>query len=106
MELPDSLEILRGSNATFNARARGRPAPKVTWYKDGRPIRRLARLLSVQDDEDPELHVVSSEVRLADVAPELNDGVYTVEAVNSVGKVSHEVNLLGKGRADYFGLIV
>ena len=97
IELPDSLEILRGSFATFNARARGRPTPKVTWYKDGKPIRRLARLLSLQDDEIPELREVASEVRLADVAPELNDGVYTVEAVNSVGKVSHEVTLLGKG---------
>ena len=96
INIPDSLELLRGGSAIFNALARGRPAPKVTWYKDGKPIRRLARLLSVQDDVDPILLQVASEIRLADVAPELNDGVYTVEAVNSVGKVSHDVSLLGK----------
>ena len=98
IEIPESLEILRGSNATFSAQATGRPAPKVTWYKDGRPIRRLARLLSLDSDEDPLNRVVNSIVKLADVAPELNDGVYTVEAVNSVGSVKHEVTLLGKPR--------
>ncbi|XP_063827230.1 immunoglobulin superfamily DCC subclass member 3-like [Ostrinia nubilalis] len=35
---PVSKEVIRASTVRFNCTATGRPAPTVTWYKDGQPL--------------------------------------------------------------------
>lgn len=96
IEVPESQEILKGTLASFACKARGKPTPKINWYKDGKKISRLERLLSLLNRDDPEKLEAQSEMKLTNAVPLINDGVYTVEAINEAGSVKHEVNLVGK----------
>ncbi|TDG44139.1 hypothetical protein AWZ03_009416, partial [Drosophila navojoa] len=79
-EAPQILEPLRnmvireGESVVLSTQIVGNPAPKVTWYKDGKPIK------NAKSDKD--LHTLTL------ITPKKSEkGEYTVKAVNPLGSV-------------------
>lgn len=89
------MEIKEGKEIKLSAQAKGKPMPTITWYKNGAPLKQdtFMRLLS-QDDRKKLLAVSVLSMRKGDV--KRHDGVYTIEATNIAGSVTHEVPLHGE----------
>ncbi|CAG0890532.1 unnamed protein product [Cyprideis torosa] len=78
---PRASKVLEGSDATFQAKIRGNPKPKVTWFKNG--VRILAsQRYTITHDEKTQLAVLH--IRMA--LPE-DTGHYTMLAENGSGRV-------------------
>ena len=95
IEVPQSMSVTKGSLASFACKAKGKPTPRITWYKDGRPMR-LHSLISLITKPDEAKLEISSEMKLSEVVPLMNDGKYTIEASNDAGTVTHEIELVGE----------
>lgn len=86
-EAPQVLEPLRnltireGESVVLNTQIVGNPTPKVTWLKDGKPLK-----ANIKSDKDTH--------SLTLIAPSKDSaGTYTVKATNSVGSVETTANL-------------
>ena len=95
IEVPESMSVTKGSAANFACKAKGKPTPKITWYKDGRPLR-LHSLLQLITKPDDAKFEISSQMKLSDLLPLKSDGKYVIEATNDAGTVRHEVDLTGE----------
>lgn len=42
VEPMQSVRVLRGSRVRLECRASARPPPRITWYKDGKPVADIA----------------------------------------------------------------
>ncbi|XP_043063754.1 titin isoform X2 [Drosophila ficusphila] len=85
-EAPQILEPLRnmvireGESVVLSTQIVGNPPPKVTWYKDGKPVK------NAKSDKD--LHTLTL------ITPKKSEkGEYTVKAVNPLGSVETTANL-------------
>jgi len=90
-EAPQILEPLRntvireGESVMLSTHIVGNPPPKVTWYKDGKPIK------GAKSDKDT--HTLTL------ITPKKSEkGEYTVKAVNPLGSVETSANLTIEGR--------
>jgi len=90
-EAPQILEPLRnmvireGESVVLSTQIVGNPPPKVTWYKDGKPVK------NAKSDKD--LHTLTL------ITPKKSEkGEYTVKAVNPMGSVETTANLTIEGR--------
>lgn len=87
-EAPQVLEPLKnqtireGESVVLSTQIVGNPTPKVTWFKDGKPLK-----ANVSSDKDT--HTLTLISPQKDTA-----GEYTVKAVNSVGTVETTANLI------------
>lgn len=87
-EPPEILEPLQsyvvreGETVVLSTQIVGNPAPKVTWYKNGKPLKDL---IPKQDG-----HVNT----LTLIQPRVSDsGDYSVTAINDLGKVETKATL-------------
>lgn len=87
-EPPEILEPLQsyvvreGETVVLSTQIVGNPAPKVTWYKNGKPLKDL---IPKQDG-----HVNT----LTLIQPQVSDsGDYSVTAINDLGKVETKATL-------------
>lgn len=89
-EAPQILEPLRnmvireGESVVLSTQIVGNPAPKVTWYKDGKPIK------NAKSEKD--IHTLTL------ITPKKSEkGEYTVKAVNPLGSVETTAYLTIEG---------
>lgn len=76
-----NLTIREGESVVLNTQIVGNPTPKITWFKDDKPV-------SKNTKSDKETHTLTL------ISPTKQEaGVYTVKAVNSVGSVETTANL-------------
>lgn len=95
-EAPQVLEPLRnmiireGETAILTSQIVGNPTPKITWYKDGKPIKENTK-------SSKDLYSLTL------LSPKLSDkGEYTVKAVNPMGSVETSAYLTIEGKQIYF----
>lgn len=82
LEPLQSYVIREGETVVLSTQIVGNPAPKVTWYKNGKPLKDL---IPKQDD-----HVNT----LTLIQPQVSDsGDYSVIAINDLGKVETKATL-------------
>ncbi|KAL9904483.1 titin-like [Glossina fuscipes fuscipes] len=86
-EPPQILEPLRnmiireGESAVLSTQIVGNPAPKISWYKDGKPITENVR-------SDKDVHTLTL------ISPKYPEkGEYTVKAINPLGSVETNAQL-------------
>ncbi|RVE42674.1 hypothetical protein evm_012676 [Chilo suppressalis] len=79
---PVSKEVIRASTVRFNCSASGRPAPTITWYKDGRLLQLGGRFNMRSSTSGNRYQLVVGGVTSADA------GVYQCFASNAVSTVS------------------
>ncbi|CAK1543757.1 unnamed protein product [Leptosia nina] len=92
---PLSKEVKRASTVRFNCTATGTPKPKITWYKDGKPLM-LAVRINLRTSADRErIELVISGVTSDDA------GVYQCFASNGLSTASQwaELTVTGPGAA-------
>lgn len=86
-EAPQVLEPLRnltireGESVVLNTQIVGNPTPKITWFKDGKPIKANTK-------SDKDTHSLTLIAPTKETA-----GTYTVKATNSVGSIETVANL-------------
>lgn len=92
LEVPESITTLTGNNVSFACKVVGKPTPKISWKKGKKSIKesKTVTVLNVEEENR-----VISELQLQDVEPLKSEDVYTIEAENKAGKISHEVHLTG-----------
>ena len=95
IEVPESVILLKGESALLPCKARGKPAPKLTWFKDGKALKK-DRHIDINTMEDKDSLETFSQVQLTEAEPIYNEGKYMVEAVNEGGSVSYELEVVGK----------
>lgn len=77
-----NLVIREGESVVLNTQIVGNPAPKITWFKDGKPIK-----TNIKSDKDTHTLTI--------IAPTTaNSGEYTVKAVNTIGMVETMATLV------------
>ena len=91
-ESPEILEPLRnliireGESVVLNTQIVGNPTPKITWYKNGKPIKSNTK-------SDKDTHTLTI------IAPtKENSGEYTVKAVNTIGSIETVASLTVEGK--------
>lgn len=76
-----NMTIREGESVVLNTQIVGNPTPKITWFKDGKPI-----TANIKSDKDTHSLTLISPTKQ-------NAGVYTVKAVNPVGSIETSANL-------------
>lgn len=94
IEAPQSVQMVKGEAIKLACKAKGKPVPKITWYKDGEKIKK-GKLLLLSLLENKEKLEVDSAVELSEVTPMLTQGTYTIEAENAAGKAVHNMEIIG-----------
>lgn len=75
MEPLQSHVVKEGETVVLSTQIVGNPSPKITWYKDGKPIK------DIQSRQDGHVNTLNL------IQPQLIDsGEYSVIAINDVGK--------------------
>ena len=82
-------EIHEGDDVMFSTRVKGRPEPKITWFKDAIRLRGDARLKPTKSGDE---HVLS-----IDRATPLDSGMYKCSGTSPAGSSSVEFELLVNG---------
>jgi hypothetical protein len=96
LELPESITTLTGNNVTFAVKVFGRPTPKISWKKGKKSVKE-SKSVSIMQYVDPEDETIAiSELQLEKVDPLKNEDIYTVEAANKAGEITHDVQLIGE----------
>ncbi|CAH0724048.1 unnamed protein product, partial [Brenthis ino] len=92
---PFSKEAMRASTVRFNCTATGRPAPNITWYKDGNHLELAGRINLRTSADRKRIELVISGVTSDDA------GVYQCLAWNGVTMASEwaRLNVTGAGAA-------
>ncbi|XP_066572345.1 obscurin isoform X2 [Amia ocellicauda] len=92
-ETVEDLQVQMGAAATFSTLITGRPAPAVSWYKDGELLSASERIVLEQQGARFCLTVVQAETR--------DGGIYTCTARNAWGEASCKAELaMEKGAED------
>ena len=75
-----------GKTATFEVKVRGKPVPKVSFFKDGAPLD-VDERVTVEDMFDGRWRFTIADVNSSDA------GKYSCEATNSAGREASEATL-------------
>lgn len=96
-EPPEILEPLQsyivkeGETVVLSTQIVGNPSPKITWYKDGKPIKGL------QPKQDGHVNTLNL------IQPQLADsGEYSVIAINDIGKAETRATLTVESKIKNF----
>ena len=93
--VPDPMEIAEGNEVKLQCQAKGKPVPKVTWFRNGVPVKHDAfTRLQALDDKKKLLALSTMLMKKGDIRR--HDGEYTIEATNCAGTVTHTVPLTGE----------
>ena len=95
VDLPESITTLTGSNVTFACKVSGKPVPKITWKK-GKKSLKESKTITVSTTELAASQEVVSELQLENVDPAKSEDIYTIEASNKGGEITHDVQLIGR----------
>ena len=95
LDLPESITALTGSNVTFACKVFGKPLPKITWKKGKKNVK-TSKTVVINTTENSDTLEVCSELQLENVDPLRSEDVYTIEASNKGGDITHDVQLIGK----------
>lgn len=94
-EPPEILEPLQsyivkeGETIILSTQIVGNPSPKITWYKDSKPMKGL------QPKQDGHINTLSL------IQPQLTDtGEYSVVAINDMGKAETRATLTVESKID------
>ena len=79
----------------FYCKASGKPMPSFMWYKDGQKIE-VDEQTTMECSQDMSKNESDSLLEIRDVIPVVHDGKITVEAMNEVGTVAYDAELIGK----------
>lgn len=92
---PDPTEVIEGQPMELMCHVKGKPLPKVTWYKNDKAVKQAGktRLQNVEDKADL---TVTSTISTKTVDVKRFDGTYVIEAVNPAGTARQEAMLSGK----------
>ncbi|KAJ8724667.1 hypothetical protein PYW08_016141 [Mythimna loreyi] len=92
---PTSKQTFRASTVRFNCTAVGRPAPAVTWYKDGKPLALAGRIVVLPSVDGKRMELLIRSVTSEDA------GVYQCFAQNPTSSASAwaTLNVTGAGAA-------
>ena len=90
--LPDAIEVIEGQTAQLVAKAQGKPAPTITWLRNDKLVKKddTVQLETTSEGLESTGTCVMAEIELA------KEGRYTIEASNSVGKITADVPVTGK----------
>jgi hypothetical protein len=89
------MSVSEGEEVRLEVQAQGKPLPKLAWFRDGVPVRADAfTKLQASDDRRKLLALGAMVMRKGDARR--HAGLYTVEATNCVGTVTHTVPLTGE----------
>ena len=94
MSVPEPLEVLEGDSVRFYCKAYGKPMPTLTWVKDGQKQLGDGEM-KVQTKETSRKLEVESWLKIGNSSLDDESLHYTIEAVNSVGIISHGFSLIG-----------
>ena len=83
-------EIDEGGEVTFTTKVKGRPEPKITWFKDGVRLRGDARLKTMRKGDEYVLTISR--------ATTLDSGIYKCTASSPAGTASVEFELVVNGK--------
>lgn len=83
-------EVDEGSDVTFTTKVKGRPEPKVTWFKDDVRLRGDSRLKTTTNGDEYTLTI--------NRATALDPGIYKCTASSPAGSSSVEFELVVNGR--------
>jgi hypothetical protein len=92
---PGDLEVTEGEDVSLEVRARGKPLPRMAWYRDSKAVK-AGKHYALDTGETGQALEVAATLSIRDIVPEVHDGMYSVEARNAAGKIVHDVNLLGE----------
>ena len=93
--VPDPLEVIEGKEVKLEVKAKGKPVPKLSWFRNGVPVKHDAfTRLQALDDKKKLLAFSTMVMRKGD--SKRHAGEYTIEATNCAGTVTHTVPLTGK----------
>ena len=96
---PHDITVLEGEQFLLMCSTKGKPAPEVTWYKDGEPIEDDDNTMTSSEQDLKTLQTASKLlVQRADI--EKHDGKMVVEVKNEVGEAVHEVEVTGENSLD------
>ena len=84
---PQSRVALEGSEVELQCRVQGKPAPRITWYKDG-------EVLTGASQQDMGGNEIQSQISIPNVRMS-HEGEYKVEAENDVDKAVSAFHLTG-----------
>ena len=89
--VPEPMEVVEGSMEELVCRAKGNPAPKLTWFKDKKHLKEDQSISfeTYEEGNESESKCLISDVSLA------HDGKYAIEAANEFGKITAEVSVTG-----------
>ena len=89
--LPEPLEVVEKEPVELLAKAQGKPTPSITWYRNDKLVKEDATVQTATTEEGLE-----ATGKCSMPAVELgNEGRYTIEAANKVGKVTADVPVTG-----------
>ena len=83
-------EIDEGSEVSFTTKVKGRPEPKITWFKDDVRLRGDARLNTTRNGDEYVLTISR--------ATALDSGMYKCSGSNPAGSASVEFELVVNGK--------
>ncbi len=83
-------EVDEGSDVTFTTKVKGRPEPKITWFKDDVRLRGDARLKTTRNGDEYVLTVSRTTT--------LDAGTYKCTGSSSAGSASVEFDLVVNGK--------
>ncbi|XP_063893836.1 immunoglobulin superfamily DCC subclass member 4 isoform X2 [Helicoverpa armigera] len=92
---PTSKQTFRASTVRFNCTAAGKPAPTVTWYKDGKPLTLAGRIVVLPSVDGKRLELLIRSVTSEDA------GVYQcfAQTPHSTASAWATLNVTGAGAA-------
>lgn len=99
-EPPEILEPLQsyvvreGETVMLSTQIVGNPAPKVVWYKNGKPLKDLT------PQQDGHINTLTI------IQPQLGDtGEYSVIATNNLGKAETQSTLVVESKITFYSVI-
>ena len=93
--IPDHMDVLEGEEVSVSCEVRGKPIPKVTWYKDGKVVKQAGKT-RLQNIENRENLTCASTISTKEVDVKRHDGKYLIEAKNIAGTAEHEICINGE----------
>jgi hypothetical protein len=94
VEAPNDLDVVQGSRCELFCKAKGKPMPDITWFRDGEEIQSgdYVDLTAFQSDIEFD---TEGTLKMKKTLSEYR-GTYRIEAVNKVGFAAHEFEMEGE----------